>query len=260
MALKVVKLRDFLENSNIGSVDVPGFLHTTQASNIYKIAEEQRIVAVPCDVFTNDNLSYFFVGRPAYKWSVKGEANYWQCPIVFVLENLGEAKAERIFPFDSGAFHNRRFPEYITTFPLENFDVGSEFSLISKIVSAFYGDKEQYKIARSYTPEKIKSQFELTPRHQEIEALVQLFEERSSGSHDDRRSAIEVQVKGDVCLSSNLVGIVYPDVYDVDAELMDVFRSLGCEMEPYGLYPVAVDAYFSQIYQLVMKIQRKKGL
>jgi hypothetical protein len=256
--LKVIKLFDFLNTANLGISDVPALVHSTPAANIYNIAEHRRIRIFNCDVFSGEKLCYLFVGRPAFKWTIETDASYWQCPLVFVFRDLSGIPIKRIHPFDSAAFVRKRFPEYITMFPLNRFELGAEKSIIPKLIAAFHGDLDRYMRGDSLSLDAIKAQFSLTPRHQEIEALIRLYNDRSARKHDDRRSCIEIQISHDLNLSGgNLLGVVLPDAYKSDVELIETLRALDCKIEPYDIYPLRVDSYYSQIYDLVKKIQRE---
>jgi len=207
-----------------------------------------------CDKFVGENLIYFFVGRPAFKTKVGGEASYWQCPAVFILRSLGNASVKRIHPFDTGAFIDRLLPNYLTLFPLERFNLGSECDIIGKLISIFFGDAESYMYGSGMGEREFRKRYDVSPRHQEVEALTRLYNDRPA-TFDDRGKCVEVQVETDIGLvRSNLIGVVVPHPYLLEPELISKFEELGCRIESYGVFPLQVENYYATIYERVKKI------
>src|SRR5262245_47796221 len=107
--------------------------------------QTNKIMTSQCDVFAKEDLSYFFVGRPAYKYRSDGsEAANWQLPCCFIFEFGSLTDIRRIFPFDSGAFATKRYPPYITEMDLENFEASAAPDAVSRIIGAFFGNVASY--------------------------------------------------------------------------------------------------------------------
>jgi hypothetical protein len=119
-------LSDFLLRNTVSPAGVLPLIHTTPSYHLKKFVASNRIIATECDVFKPDKLAYFFVGRPAYKYrNDNSEAEYWELPCCFVFEFAAVGNVGRIFPFDSGAFNNKRYPSYINQMELSNFESSS---------------------------------------------------------------------------------------------------------------------------------------
>ena len=255
-SLRVVRLREFLRSADGAGLQLPALIHTTSASNLYSVLEERRLRATRCSVFQED-LCYLFVGRPAYKWSTKGEASYWQLPFVLVVDGLGEAPVKRIHPFDTGAFALRHLPEYIILFEMGAYDIGKDPGLAGNLMNVFFGSVENYVDARVRSEEEIRTAYGLGARHQEIEALARLYADRSNQGPDDRARTIELQVEEDVQISpDNLLGVVVPKQYTDDAEVGAELKALGCRVETYGEYPLRAENYYGIIYEAVRRITK----
>jgi hypothetical protein len=81
---------EFLLRNTVRVSSVLPLVHTTPAFHLEKMWQSNQIVANPCDVFEGEDLSYFFVGRPAYKYKNDGsEAEDWELPCCFVFEFSG---------------------------------------------------------------------------------------------------------------------------------------------------------------------------
>jgi hypothetical protein len=252
---KLHTLSDFLTTSNAGSTSIPCPIHSTSASNLYDIVSSNKLLAVECNVFNHEKLCYLFVGRPAYKWSNNGQASWWQCPIVFVLRSFSKLPIKRIYPFDSGAFAARRLPEYITIFTMDDYLLGNDPEQIGRIIKTFYGSTDQYLSGENRSESKINEEVLLTPRHMKISALLKLYNERSLTVIDDRARTVEVQVAGDINIDDDaLLGMVLPESFKTDNELVDHLSRKGYMCEYYPLFPISVNQYFGSIYEAVNRI------
>jgi hypothetical protein len=254
--LRQVTLPEFLRAAQAGSVEAPQPVHSTVAANIFDIIEAGCLKARECDVFGKEKLCYLFIGRPSYKKSGKGEAPYWMLPLVFVMKGLANLPIKRIHPLDTGAFASGRLPDYLTTFELDSFELGSDPAEISRVISAFYETTERYMKGENRSLDSIKAQVQMGVRHARIEALIRLFSERSLAEIDDRGRNIEVQVGGDVPLADNLLGVVLPGPYRLDPDIERHLKSLGAKVEYYGIYPLNADAHFGAVYEAVTKIMQ----
>ena len=76
-----------------------------------------RIEPSACKFFAGEKLSYFFVGRPAFKRSIDREPDYWELPICFIVD-YRSIRRKRVFPFDLGAFKNGDYPSFISIMEL----------------------------------------------------------------------------------------------------------------------------------------------
>jgi hypothetical protein len=255
-SLRHVTLPEFLRAAQAGSVEAPQPVHSTLASKIFDIIEAGHLKATACDVFGKEKLCYLFIGRPSYKKAGKGEAPHWMLPVVFIIKGLANLPIKRIHPLDTGAFASGRLPDYLTTFELDSFDLGSDPADISRVISAFYETTERYMKGENRSLDSIKTQVQIGVRHARIEALIRLFSERSLEEIDDRGRNIEVQVAGDVPLADNLLGVVLPDPYRLESGLERRLKSFGAQVEYYSVYPLNADAHLGGVYEAVEKIMR----
>ena len=79
---KEVNLRDFLTNSNLAVPKSPPWIHSTASNHLLPILEEEKLLAVKCNVFKGEKLCYLFVGRAAYKGKDALNPESWQLPSV----------------------------------------------------------------------------------------------------------------------------------------------------------------------------------
>ncbi|WP_232631049.1 hypothetical protein [Methylobacterium sp. Leaf118] len=264
MVLKIPQppsLKEFLEASNLEVAKEPPWVHSASAGRIWDFVNAGKIIAFPCNVFTGENLCYFFVGRPAYKRDDITNPGDWELPMAFVMRFPKPPKIKRIFPFDSGAFANKRFPTYITMFKINRFDISGDQRNIGRLISLVYRTPTQYFERRPSGHEEIKREHDLLPRHQEILAVSKLALENASHQMDDRAAAIEVSVEEDITLlQEHLVGIVMPEEYEREKELWAHLKSLTPNLETYRILPSSLHGYYARVSDCVDRIYKKAGI
>lgn len=187
------KLADFLASQNAASRMDLGLVHSTKSSKLVDILAAKKLMAMPCNVFAGENLVYMFVGRPAYKYRVEDPARYWMLPTVFVIRFQKMPPIKRIFPFDSGAFSKRVFPNYIAEFDLSRYDLGTNIDLVGKLISVLYGDDASYLKRAPISEDMLRKRYETGPLDMEIDALLALYGENNSPNFDDRAATVELQ-------------------------------------------------------------------
>lgn len=256
-----ITLKDFLETSNLAIADDPPWVHSACSGNIWDFVNSGKILALPCSVFRPEKLCYFFVGRPAYKRDDILNPGDWELPMAFVMKFPTPPKIKRIFPFDSGAFSDRRFPSYITMFKLDRFDISGDNRNIGRLISLIYRTPEQYFYRRPAGYEDLKQEHDLLPRHREILAVSRLAAENAAVKMDDRAAAIEISVDEDVPITvDNLLGIVLPEELKREQELWLHLKSLSKNIETYSHLPSSLHGYYSRMSECVNRIYRRNGI
>jgi hypothetical protein len=259
--LKTVPLREFLRSKNVPQARPLPLVHTTESSKLIRILNEKKLLTQPCNIFEGEQLCYLFVGRPAYKYDIEGEASYWTLPSVFVVRFRDPPPFKRIYPFDSGAFSRRRFPDYITTFARDDFEFGPDPSKISTLVSVFFGSELRYWRRQASSEQDFKDKHSLGPLHMQVEALNRLYGDRSASEFDDRAAAVEVQIEQDITLTTaDVLGVVVPEDFVRDLHIKSALDGITQHTETYGLHPVSVSMYFGQVYDAVGRIYSKFGI
>lgn len=256
-----VRLRDFLSKSNLAVPNSPPWIHSAPSSKLIKIIQEEKLLAMKCNVFKGDKLCYLFVGRAAYKAKDALNPQPWQLPSAFVMRFSNPPPIKRLFPFDTGAFERNRMPSYLTAFDLENFALGSDQAQIGRLISLYFDTPRRYVDRRSVDEEKIKDEHLLTMSHAEILALGKLYREGSTKNYDDRAAAIEIQVAEDIpLLKENLLGVVIPEEYTRTDGVVESLKRFTNIIETYRLLPLSISQHYSSIYECVERVYKKAGV
>lgn len=252
----------FLQRNSV--VAGPGLpvVHTTRAQHLRAIRSTGVIKTTDCDVFLNEKLSYFFVGRPAYKpFSDSNEPEYWELPscLIFSFEQLGDIR--RIYPFDSGAFSKGAYPSYMGT-DRDFFEVGGVDGAPQKIVGAFFGTAANYLSLKPKESTAFATEFSLSVLDSEIHALHKLARARHPGAPDDRRFTIEIQKDQDLDLSvSTPLAVVAPNVYYDEPNFRNHVENVwGATFIGYPTYPLSSQSYYGMIYERVFGLYQRMGL
>jgi hypothetical protein len=222
-----------------------------------------KLIATECTVFKPDKLSYFFVGRPAYKYkSTDDEAEYWELPCCFIFDFSVVTGIKRIFPFDSGAFRDGLFPPYINQIPLEHYESSEAPDAPSKIIGAFFGDAKSYFALAPKSETSFNAEFSPGVFDAELKALHRLSREKSPKKFDDRRLTIEMQSTDDLDLRvTNPLAVIAPSPYfDDPSFLAHVEYTWKAVPLPYPTFSLSVNQYYSSIYERVDSFYKTLGL
>jgi hypothetical protein len=253
-------LYDFLQKNQIEKKQALPLVHTTEAYHLKRIAKTGAIIAAPCTVFKGEDLSYFFVGRPAFKKKIDQEAEYWELPICFIVE-FNSFRPKRVYPFDSGAFKAGLYPNYLSMMDLAEFEVSSDSECAEKLIGTFFTSSRNYYGLKARPADRFKSQFDVEVLEEEIRALHKIIEEKDS-KFDDRRFAIEFQNASNLELnSSNVRAVVIPESYIESGYIVDFIESkLDADIITYPMFPLNKEYYYYAIYEKVESYLRHNGL
>lgn len=254
------RLRDFLSKNTIKRPDLLPLVHSTPAYCLRRILSEKTIRRQPCKTFVSEDLVYFFVGRPAYKWSTESDAEFWELPSCIIMD-YKPANVTRIFPFDSGGYSKELFPSFIQMMGLDALSLGQDLATAQSFIGAFFTSPRNYFHLRPRHHTDFNRRFEVDVLDHEVQALYKLVHSAKS-EIDDRRIAIEVQSSEDVALvPGKVLAVVFPEPYlDSDEFMNYVEVDLKAEALSYPIFPMRAEFYFQTMYAKVAEFYESKGL
>jgi hypothetical protein len=252
-------LARFLGKNSIPNSATMPLVHTTTAYRAKKVIQNGFLDPQNCDVF-NEELLYLFYGRPAYKKHSSSQiSKYWELPTVFILD-YDVVKKGRIYPFDTGAFMNRRYPDFFNMMDLDDYDVGHVFQAPQRIVGSFFVDANRYFRLRPRDHRDFIHRFEVASTDEEIRSLFDLALHYSDRI-DDRRFSIEVQTRLKISLRNNgLVAVILPEEYFENEEFISLIEDQGARAIPYPTHSLKQEMYYSQIYNYIYELYKELGL
>jgi hypothetical protein len=223
-----------------------------------QIVEADRIKAQRCNVFAGEKLSYFFVGRAAYKRDLLQEAEYWELPTCLVFSFFVDG-AKRIFPFDSGAFSANRYPSYINMMNLEDFEITDDPEAPHKIIGTFFNNPRNYYRLSARPKEQFEALFDVDVLDEEMKALHKLIQHKDK-KFDDRRLAIELQFDHDIELKDRKpILAIFPETYLANGTYIEKIKNMGCEILTYPVYPLRKEYFYYAIYEKLDNFYSSRG-
>jgi hypothetical protein len=247
------RFKEFLKRNSIVPSGTLPLVHTTAAYRLDSILESGSIIPTQCDVFRTP-LTYFFVGRPAYKLhGSDAEAEYWELPACFIFEYSLVPSPEKVFPFDSGAFHQGRMPSYINMMDRDQFDVHSVPEAPTKIIGAYFPNLASYMKGKAKDTVGFQNEFTLGVFEAEAKAVHRLSLEKNNTHVDDRRLSVEIATSETFELSKNKpLAVVAPDEYFADPNFLSkVSGEWGAMPIAYPISSLSVDHYYASIYERI---------
>jgi hypothetical protein len=251
-------LLEFLKRNQITKARPLPLVHTTEAYFLKKIIASGTIEARPCNVFRNENLSYFFVGRAAYKRDLHQEAEYWELPTCLVFSFFADG-LKRMYPFDSGAFKAKRYPNFVNMMDMSDFEAGKDPEGPHKIIGTFFGNARNYYRLAARPKEQFESRFDVEVLDEEMKALYKLILAKDK-KFDDRRFAIEMQFARNIELHDKRpILAIFPETYLEDANYLKKIRDMGAEILTYPIYPLRKEYFYYTIYEKLDQFYASRG-
>lgn len=192
-------------------------IHSTECFKARQIASDGNLRTSKCDVF-EDALLYFFYGRPAYRsrGGVKPSTEAELCPVCFVVKpDAISGQIHRVFPFDSGASATGKFAPYVTESTFEDFEINGSLESVRRLVALFFETNGNYYLGRAR---------DLTGKQwpdDETECYYGLISHAGKEWYDERRSAVECQIRDDVALHGNVLAVVLPTAFLEDQAMRE---------------------------------------
>lgn len=180
--------------------------HMTDGYVFRSIMEGMELEPAPCTVFDDEPLLYFFYGRPAYRAAAQAQSNGLDAyaPICLVMKP-DAVPPRRIFPFDSGAFHNHLLADFTHhKMVKEDFELDCMADMPGRLINLFWSSGEAYfnnRDTSNYVPEAMAF---------EAKSYQELIRFKGKSGFDDRASTIEIQAAEAVALPENTLAVILP--------------------------------------------------
>ncbi|MET7241897.1 hypothetical protein ABZT49_00870 [Methylobacterium sp. EM32] len=254
--------REFISRNSVASSSSMPLVHTTASYFVKSIRESDALIPQICDVFGTP-LTYFFVGRPAYRVKhAEGQAEDWELPSCFIFRYEAMVNPKRVFPFDSGAFSTGRMPNYVGMMDRDSFDVANIEDAPQRVIGAFFGSLSKYFEGKPKDAGQFANEFSLGVFDQEAKAVHRLASEKSLSTLDDRRLSVEMQFDTLVDLKvENPLAVIMPLPYYADAKFRDHVENVW-KATPIS-YPISSlnsCEYQALIYDRMMTFYQKIGV
>ena len=184
------------------------YTHSTCFENFCDIFSLSTPKLTPkyCTRFKED-LIYLFYGVPSYRVAdyKKVVTNDELLPVCFVLDLSGFTQIDKIYPFDSGAFIEKRYNTYISdTREIGDFCLGTDPDIPKSVVEIFFGSNKNYYIGNYIHGLDIGIREFYVKNYYELISATG----KSKSGLDKRKMSIEIQTKKKIVLDKNTVRAV----------------------------------------------------
>lgn len=256
----MAKFRDFLNRNSVSpSPETLPLVHSTKSYNIESLIKLEKLTPSECDKY-NKKLLYFFFGRPSYKYNKDEDTSeLWELPTCFVFDDLIGKNPKRILPFDSGAYIAKRYPSYLQSIPIEEYEC-DQADAPQRIVSAIFGSLDAYIGGNPKSEQVLKSEFQLGPLDAEILAIRKLADDGTPRSFDDRRMSVELHYDAEINFTVNPPSaVILPTPYLKEQRIRDALDKWGSEPLSYDTHSLSMDLYYGIIFHKFVEYCKSKG-
>ena len=211
-----------------------------------------------CDVFC-ERLQYFFYGRPAYAVA-QGKGNrkdnlYF--PVCFLIDPTC-VEIDSVFPFDTGAFADEFYDDYIhEDMDINKFLISPTLQTIKGFINYFYGDNEKY-----YT-RKQKNIVTSYDTIDELRAYISIMTASGAPSFDERAETIEVITRSPLSLHAGVKAMVIPNEFACASDTIDAIEELkanGVDIITYRVIGLSPEQYNAIVHEKVYEYLLSKDL
>jgi len=199
-------LKSIIDDVENCTTDLP-YVHSTDGHGLRAITNDGQITPQPCNVFEGERLTYLFYGRPSYRPNAKtGPTTHSaMLPVCLIFKPDAQFTITRVYPFDSGAFHNAMLDSFLhPRMKLGDFALAADRSTPGKLISYFFGSNENYldrKLMRS-NPD--------SPDDFEVQSFIDLASARGTNSFDSRSATVEVQTSDTLNFYNMIEAVIIP--------------------------------------------------
>ncbi|RYY28727.1 MAG: hypothetical protein EOP62_02410 [Sphingomonadales bacterium] len=206
-------------------------VHSTDCYSFADVLAGGTLQPQNCPVFTGEQLTYLFYGRPAFRPNIGAEptslTHFFPVCIIFRTEWLPEIR--RIFPFDSGAFHGGFYDAYLHhQMKLGDFALEPDAITPGKLIGRFFSTAGAYLTARP----KIAPTFDASEF--EAQSYSALINAREGNAIDSRGSGIEVQTASPITIADAVAAVILPSPF-ADGASGAALKKLGIAALPYRI-------------------------
>ncbi len=232
-------------------------VHSTDAYSLREALADDNLEPVDCNVFLGEALIYTFYGRPAFRPNNSEQptslGHYLPVCLIFKLDFTQEIK--RIFPFDSGGFHNDFYRQYMhKRMTLGDFALETAAETPGKVISTFFGS------ASDYMRGSPNQSVQIDETEFEAQSYAALVGSKGANTVDSRGSGIEVQFSDPISISTWVQAVIVPSTF-MESEVGSTLENLGIEVVPYSVFNrLSPNEYTSSISDVCLRYYIGKGI
>ncbi|MCL2860947.1 MAG: hypothetical protein FWE22_00830 [Firmicutes bacterium] len=254
-------MESFLKNINLSGDDLQCLClcHSTFSKAGEKILKDNFINVSECNVFKK-RLVYLFYGIPAYKKKVAVIQDCALHNMVFLLDEKN-IKKDRLFPFDTGAYHGGAFDRHISkcAYNLDEFEIASGDA--KKYVKVFFDNNSNYVSRKANVCKEAEDFGDFLCKR-----VISMITSTAQEDYDDRCAVVEIQTGKINNLFKHLDAIIMSnDIYESlnnrESHILESIKRANIEIICYDTFGLLeTTAHIVSIYTEIKKYYIAKGL
>lgn len=230
------------------------FLHSCEGYNGEKIIKSNELKTANCKVF-NEDLLYFFYGKPSYPVGEKNETKRTDdlyCPVCFII-NPKKVPIYRVFPFDSGAFKEKRYKDFLhRDMKIEDFELENSVDAILSYIATIFDNNRKYIEGFACKRES---------NYLEIESFLNLLNAKGSFDIDERANTVEIILKEGVIIKDVVECIILPESLMERKEVSKFINNNNIRYKTYTVRRFTLPMRYNEtIFNLAMEYLRENGM
>ena len=249
------RLRTLVDGAAEAGPRLP-LVHSTDSYVLEDVLTAKQLEPQPCNVF-GENLTYLFYGRPAFRPNNDAAptslSHYF--PVCLILRPGWAIAIKRIYPFDSGAFIQGFYENYLhKAMRLADFGLEPDSATPGKLIGGFFGSVPAYLTGKpGAAPTLDPSEFEAFSYHALISA-------QESNAIDSRGSGVEIQTGAPLPIAESVAAVVLPSTF-ADGATGQALNALGVDLLPYRVVSRSRPSeYMSMITDICFNYYIRMGL
>lgn len=242
-----------VDYSSLPELEILPVMHSCDVFDCESIIDEGLLKPTPCRVFKNEELLYFFYGKPTYPIGTKEHLNRTDslyCPVCFIID-IGNIDIYRIFPFDTGAFDKEMYNQFMHRHMIiDKFEIENNSKAIKAYISVIFGNNKNYidGIPNKYHDEDTY-----------VNALLHLLSATGGFEFDERADTIEVISKKSIDISKNIRGIILPENFLRKKKIADFIDKNNIDHKTYIVRTKTSPSRYNEVvFQLAMQFLKEQ--
>lgn len=227
--------------------DILPVMHSCDGFDCEKIIVDKQLKPTLCPVF-NEELLYFFYGKPSYPIGEKEKYNRTDnlcCPVCFIID-IDKIDIYRVFPFDSGAFNSKMYLQFIHRhMQINEFELDNNCNAIRAYISVVFETNVKY--LRGISGPKVDE-------NTYVNSLLKMLSANGAFEIDERSNTIEVICKKAIDISKEVRGIVLPENLKRKQIICDFIDNNNINYRTYEVRNMTAPTRYNEtVFQLVMQ-------
>lgn len=243
---------EHFDNTNSVLPETLPLMHSCDGFDCEKIIQDIKLKPTMCNIF-KEELLYFFYGKPSYPIGEKERYNRTDalcCPVCFIVD-IEKVDIYKVFPFDTGAFKNGMYNQFIHRhMHINEFEIDNNSRSIRAYISVVFGNNENYLKGNSIQKEVDNTY---------VNSLLRMLSAKGAFEIDERSNTIEVICKSAIDISKEVTGIILPENLKRKKGVSDFIEDYNIKCKTYEVRNMTAPTRYNEVvFQLAVQLGKEE--